>query len=193
MRSIAVLLLACAPVLFAQDNAHRQEAHFQNGGTVHLGLAVGDFHIAPGAPDHILVTWNGRTADKVQVKVDVSGSTATITTSNPHISNNDVHFDIQLPPNTSLTGDISVGNATVGPFTGNADLGLSVGNLEFTTADPHSFGDVSAATDIGNIDPGPFHASESGFLGKSIHWTGSGSQHLKLHVGTGNLQILQSR
>jgi hypothetical protein len=177
----------CVGTLQAQE--HEAEANFQNHGRVRLQLGVGDFKIVPGSSDRVVVTWKGRTADRYHASVNVSGQTATVTISGPHSGNNDVHFTIELPPQSDVSAEVAVGDVKVGPFEGNAEVNMGVGDLSVKVLDPNEYAEVTASASIGNVSAGPFPSREEGFLGKSIHWSGHGSHRLKLHVGTGNVNI----
>ncbi|MEO8725494.1 MAG: hypothetical protein ABI383_05170 [Acidobacteriaceae bacterium] len=187
----AGLLLASALPLAAQE--HRAEAKFSGTGTgqrsVRMDLGVGDYKIVPGGSDEVVVTWTGRTAARSHAEVTVSGNEARVTTSGPHTGNNDVHFTIELPQKSDIAAHISVGDASFGAFQGDEDISLTIGDLRIEVADPDAFAEVTASTNIGDVSGGPFEATQKGFLGKTMHWTGPGHRRLKLHVGTGDVSI----
>lgn len=189
--TLACALVLGAGTLLAQE--HRTETNFQSGGDVRMDLGVGDYEIVPGSADKIVVSWKGRRADEAHARVDVSGKHATVHTDSPKQGNNDVHFRIEMPRRTDVSGHISVGDVTCGPFTGNADVGLGVGDLTVYVSDPQAYGEVSASTHVGDVTAGPFGGSQESRLlvGQTLHWTGKGDYRLKLQVGTGDLKIEQ--
>ncbi|HEY0564269.1 MAG TPA: hypothetical protein VGC88_01725 [Terriglobales bacterium] len=176
-------------VLEVPSEEHRAEAKFQSGGRVKLDLGVGDFKVVPGSSDRVVVTWRGRTAGRCSASATASGTMATVSTTCPKSGNNDVTFTVEVPPQSDISGHASVGDLTVGPFDGNVDLGLGVGDFKVRVSNADDYAEVDASTSIGDVNGGPFEAKQHGFLGKTIHWTGNGRHRLKLHVGTGDLNI----
>jgi hypothetical protein len=178
-------------VLEVPADEHRAEAKFQSGGRVKLDLGVGDFTVVPGSSDRVLVTWTGRYASRCTANATASGNVVTISTHCPKTGNNDAHFTVEVPPKSDLSGGAQVGDLILGPFDGNVEVSLGVGDMNIKVADASDYSEVEASTSIGDVSGGPFEAQQHGFLGKSIHWTGSGQHRLKLHVGTGDLNIVK--
>ncbi len=188
MTAVALTAILLAGIAGAQTGAgHTVEKTFTSGGTIQFHLSPADYKIEPTSGDRIVVRWEGRNADEANATVDVSGSTAMITTHTPH--NNGPDFTIQVPAKANLRIHLSVGDMTIDRVEGDLDAEVGVGDLHVNVGDPERYASVEASTKIGDLNAGPFHVTQSGWLGHSFTWTGNGKYRMRAHVGTGDLVL----
>src|SRR5947209_7799682 len=177
-------------VLQPSSNERRTEAAFK-GNDVQLELGVGDFDVIPAAGDKVVIAWWGKTANEAHAKIDVQGSRVVVSAGSDRHHDADVHFRIELPKRVDIAADAKVGEVKISSFDGSLDAQLGVGDLEVAVKNSGEYGVVTASAGVGDVEPGPFgsEAKRSHLVGAKLDYHGSGSRHLKLHVGTGDVKI----
>jgi len=177
-------------VLQPSSNERRTEAAFK-GTDVQLDLGIGDFDVVPRAGDKVVIAWWGKTANEAHAKIDVQGSHVVVSAGSDRRHDADVHFRIELPKRADISADAKVGEVKISGFDGSLDAQLNVGDLQVAVKNSGEYGVVKASAGIGDVEPGPFgsEAKRSHLVGAKLDYHGSGSRHLKLHVGTGDVKI----
>ncbi|MFZ0320274.1 MAG: hypothetical protein WAL56_14220 [Candidatus Sulfotelmatobacter sp.] len=181
----------------AASNSDYQESHdavrdFAPGGMVHLRLKVGDVRIMRGDSNKIRIHYTvksdreGRLKD-TRLDFDVNGRDATIEFHSPYIGNTQVDVELEVPQNTSVDVHDKVGDLTVKEIEGDKELELGVGDIR-VEMERSAYHLVRASTGIGDVN-GHGYGESSGWLGKTLNYSGDGKYELRAHVGVGDITL----
>jgi hypothetical protein len=196
----AVLLsLILAPLCLAHgfddwnyEETHSDSREFSPGGMLHVHLKVGDLHIRRGDSNKINLRYTIKSRHERNVKnssvdFDVHGSDATLDFHAPTSSNTSFDVELEVPANTNIDTHMKVGDLTVENVEGDKDLELGVGDIR-VTREPSTYRLVRASTGIGDVNSDGYGES-SGWLGKTLKYTGEGKYELHAHVGVGDITL----
>jgi len=166
------------------------ERPFAPGRLVRMDLSAGDYTIAAGRDDRILVRWETPSAeDAARAKVDIQtqGSAATITTRGPH---DNFRVVIELPARADLHADLSAGNLRIRGITGNKDVGSWAGNIDIQIGRGDEYALIDTAVKAGEIRARTLNVSKGGLF-RSFTWKGPGRHTLRVRLTAGNLRLLE--
>lgn len=165
------------------------EADFAPGGELRLHLRSGEFHIAGGEENKIVIRVTGENAGRAnEVKVSLRRSN---NAADLHISGgprNGLKIDITVPKNISLFARMFAGELSVRGITGNKNVEVSAGDVTIAVGNPGDYAHVEASVTSGGLDADPFGINKGGLF-RSFHKDGSGSYRLHAHLGAGQLTL----
>lgn len=196
MKAILVCLLL-APFCAASHLKDYEESHdavrdFVTGGTVHLRLKVGDVRIIRGDSDKIRIHYTvksdreGRLKD-ARLDFDVNGRDATIEFHSPYVGSTAIDVDLEIPQNTNVDVHDKVGDVSVKDIEGDKELELGVGDIR-VEMERSAYHLVRASTGIGDVN-GKGYGESSGWLGKTLRYSGDGKYELRAHVSVGDITL----
>jgi hypothetical protein len=128
---------------------------------VHLRMSVGDLHVRRGGSDKIRVHYTVKSRSQSRL--------------------------FEVPQNTNLDVHEKVGDLTIEDVDGDKDLELGVGDIRVQAARA-GYHLVRASTSIGDAD-GEGYGETSGWLGKTLKYSGDGKYELHAHVGVGDVRL----
>jgi hypothetical protein len=121
------------------------------------------------------------------VDFDVHGNDAQLEFHAPSGGNTNIDVDLEVPENSNLDVHEKVGDLTVENIEGNKDLNLGVGDIRI--ADGHSgYRFVHASAGIGDVNSAGYGRT-TGWLGKTLRYSGDGKYELRAHVGVGDINL----
>jgi hypothetical protein len=196
-KTILVCLLL-VPFCAASDHWNYEETHnevrdFVAGGMVHVRLSVGDLQIRRSDSDKIRLHYTIKSRSESRLKdahvdIEVRGRDANIEFHAPSTGGN-TQFDVELevPQTTNLDVHEKVGDLKVENIEGDKDLELGVGDIRVAVgrSDYHL---VRASSGIGDVNS-DFRGEVSGWLGKTLRYSGEGKYELRAHVGVGDISL----
>jgi DUF4097 and DUF4098 domain-containing protein YvlB len=198
-RQIYTALLFClvlVPLSRASDwryeETHSDSREFAAGGFVHLRLSVGDVHVKRGDGTSIKLEYtvkSRRQSNLKETRVDftVRGNDATLAFHAPSAANTEIDVELEVPSNTNVDVHAKVGDITVEKVEGDKDLELGVGDIQIIERQA-AYRLVRASTSIGDVDSDSFGES-TGWLGKTLKYSGDGKYELRAHVGVGDIRL----
>jgi DUF4097 and DUF4098 domain-containing protein YvlB len=174
------------------EESHDAVRDFAPGGTVHLRLKVGDVHIVRGDNDKIRIHYTVKSEREGRLKdthldFDVNGRDATIEFHSPYMGNTAVDVELQVPQNTNVDVHDKVGNVTVKEVEGDKEVELGVGDIR-VEMERSAYHLVRASTGIGDVN-GHGYGESSGWLGKTLNYSGDGKYELRAHVSVGDITL----
>lgn len=161
---------------------------FAGGGRVSMDLSAGQYKIEGAPGDQLEVRWSVRDADRlrdVQVRADVKGTNATITTDGP---SNNFRVTIRVPSRADLHVRLSAGEISLRGIEGHKDVELNAGELDIDVGRADDYSQVDASLWAGDIQAAPFRASKSGLF-PSFNWRGPGKYRLHAHLMAGEVRF----
>jgi hypothetical protein len=197
--SLFGLLLFClilVPFSSADDWQYEEtrsdSRDFVSGGSVHVRCSVGDVHIRKSASSQIKLEYTVKSRREKNVKdayveFKVNGSDATLEFHAPMGGNTNFDVELEVPQNTNLDVHQKVGDLTVDSIEGDKDLSLGVGDLRVAT-EHTGYHLLRADTGIGDVHGGDY-GETSGWLGKTLKYSGDGKYELRAHVGVGDIHL----
>jgi hypothetical protein len=196
---VILLALILAPLCAAHgfddwsyEETHSDSREFSPGGILHVHLKVGDLHIRRGDSNKINRRYTIKSHRESNVKnssvnFEVHGSDATLEFRAPISSNTSFDVELEVPAKTNVDAHMKVGDLTVENVEGDKDLDLGVGDIR-VTREPSSYRVVRASTGIGDVNSDGY-GETSGWLGKTLKYTGDGKYELRAHVGVGDITL----
>lgn len=198
-RMILVCLL-CVPFCAASDHwkdwdyeeTHSEVRDFVAGGMVHVRLSVGDLRIRRSDSNKISMHYTVKSRHESHVKearvdIEVRGNDARIEFKAPSGGNTQFDVELEVPQNTNLDVHEKVGDLTVKDIEGDKDLELSVGDIRVEVGRV-AYHLVRASTSIGDVN-GDGYGETSGWLGKTLKYSGDGKYELHAHVSVGDITL----
>lgn len=194
---IALGFLLLVPVCFTSDHWDYEESHsevrdFVAGGMLHVRLSVGDVRVMRGNSNKISLHYTVKSRSESHVKearvdFEVRGNDARIEFRAPSGGNTQFDVELEVPQNTNLDVHEKVGDLTIANITGDKDLELGVGDIRVAVGrtDYHL---VRASASIGDVN-GDGYGETSGWLGKTLKYSGDGKYELRAHVGVGDITL----
>ena len=165
------------------------EAAFASGGELRMYLRSGEFHIAGGEENKIVIRVSGENADRAnEVKVSLRRSN---NAADLHISGgprNHLTIDISVPKKVNLLVRMFAGELDVDGIAGSTDVDVRAGDLSIAGGKPDDYARVDAAVTSGELDASPFGINKGGLF-RSFKKDGKGSYRLHAHVGAGQLTL----
>jgi hypothetical protein len=174
------------------EETHSDSRDFVAGGMLHVHLSVGDLHIKRGDTNKINLRYTIKSRRESHVKnahvdFDVHGSDATIEFHASTVGNTQFDVELEVPAQTNLDVHEKVGDLDVGDIEGDKDLELGVGDIH--VAREHStYRLVRASSGIGDVNSDGY-GETSGWLGKTLKYSGDGKYELRAHVGVGDITL----
>jgi hypothetical protein len=177
------------------EESHSEVRDFVSGGMVHVRLSVGDVQVRRSNDNQIRVHYTVKSRHESYVKdtrldFEVRGNNANL---DFHARGNNTSIDLELevPQNTNLDVHGKVGDLTVEDIEGDKDLELGVGDIRIAH-DSSGYRFVRASTGIGDVNADVGHdqnAEVSGWLGKTLRYSGEGKYELRAHVSVGDITL----
>jgi hypothetical protein len=173
----------------AQGETRTETRAFAPGGSLHLTMRTGDVRILKGDTNQIRVRYTSESqrsdfADHVTLRFDVHGKDATIDFHMP--THGDVAVEVEVPAQTDLRVNLSVGDVTVRGVEGNKDLEVHVGDIEVEPVRQASYRRLEASTHIGDITTAEYMRVH-GWLGNSVKSDGTGAYRVHVHTRIGDI------
>ncbi len=177
------------------EESHSEVRDFVAGGMVHVRLSVGDVQIRRSSNNQVRVHYTVKSGHESYVKdarldFEVRGNNANL---DFHARGNNTSIDVELevPQNTNLDVHAKVGDLTVEGVEGDKDFELGVGDIRIAH-DSSTYRFVRASTGIGDVNADVGHdqnAEVSGWLGKTLKYSGEGKYELRAHVSVGDITL----
>ncbi len=199
----ALVLLILAPLCSASDHwndgdyeeSHSEVRDFISGGMVHVRVSVGDVQIRRSDNNQIRVHYTVKSRHENNVKnarldIEVRGNDARLDFHAPG-HNTQIDVELEVPQNTNLDVHTKVGDLTVEDIEGDKDLDLAVGDIRIAH-DNSTYRYVRASTGIGDVNGEvgqDQHGEVSGWLGKTLKYSGDGKYELRAHVSVGDITL----
>jgi len=173
------------------EQSRSDSREFVTGGMLHVHLNVGDLHIRRGDSNKISLRYTVKSRHEsnlkdARVEFEVHGNDATIEFHAAH-SNTQFDVDLEVPSSTNLDVHQKVGDVTVEQVEGDKDLTLGVGDIHVAKGQS-GYRLVHASTGIGDVN-GDGYGETSGWLGKTLKYSGEGKYELRAHVGVGDITL----
>jgi hypothetical protein len=177
------------------SETHSDSREFAPGGSIHVRMTVGDFHIKRGDSTKIRLEYTVKSRREQNVKdasvaFDVHGNDANIEFHAPS-SNTEIDVELEVPQTTNLDVHEQVGDLTIDNIEGDKDLSLGVGDIRVNVGRT-GYRRVNASAGIGDVSgtvSGDERDEVSGWLGKTLKYRGDGKYELRAHVGVGDIHL----
>lgn len=174
------------------EETHSDSREFASGGMLQVHLKVGDLHIRRGDSNKINLRYTVKSRREQNVKrssvdFEVHGSDATLDFHAPTSSNTSFDVELEVPAHTNIDTHMKVGDLSVENVEGDKDLELGVGDIR-VTREPSTYRLVRASTGIGDVSSDGY-GETSGWLGKTLKYTGEGKYELHAHVSVGDITL----
>ncbi|HLW53195.1 MAG TPA: hypothetical protein VKW06_10165 [Candidatus Angelobacter sp.] len=157
------------------------------GTALKLDLSAGDYRIAAGQLDRLLITAKPKNPSdraKVHFRVNASTRAATVKVEGPR----DFAATIEIPRNVNLSVRLTAGKLLLDHIQGDKDIESMAGELEINVGKPNDYRSVHASVNAGEIDASAFQ-SQKGGLFRTFDSTGPGMYRLRVHVGAGQIRL----
>jgi hypothetical protein len=164
------------------------ERPFGQGGKVTMRLSAGEYTIENSPDERIRLAWETREASaarRVQARVDVDGTAATIDTDGP---SNGFVVSIAVPTKSDLLIRLSAGELTIRGIEGHKDVSAWAGELTIGVGPAANYRAVDASVLAGEIQAAPFNGSKGGVF-RSFLWSGNGSYELRARLTAGEITL----
>jgi hypothetical protein len=164
------------------------ERPFAQGGKLAMRLSAGEYTIENATDERIRLSWETRdpsAARRVQARVDVDGTSATIHTDGP---SNGFVVSIAVPTKSDLVIRLSAGELTIRGIEGHKDVSAWAGELTIGVGPAANYRTVDASVLAGEIQAAPFNGSKGGVF-RSFLWTGNGSYELRARLTAGEITL----
>jgi hypothetical protein len=196
---IVICCLCLAPLAAASDwndwnyeETHDEVRTFAAGGMIHVRLYVGDLHIRRGDSDKIRVHYTVKSRRESRVKeahvdFNLHGHDANIEFHASTGGNTQFEVEMEVPQNTNLDVHEKVGDLTIEEVEGDKDLDVGVGDIR-VAVERSTYHVVRASTGIGDVN-GDGYGETSGWLGKTLKYSGDGKYELRAHVSIGDITL----
>ena len=96
-------------------------------------------------------------------------------------------MEIEVPQNTDVDVRNKVGDVTVKEIQGDKDLEVGVGDIR-VTAERNDYRSIHASAGIGDVS-GSGYGESTGWLGKTLRYSGEGKYELRAKVGVGDIKL----
>ena len=150
-------------------------------------MRTGDVRILKGDTNQIRVRYTSESersdfADRVTMRFDVRGKDATIDFHMP--THGDIAVEVEVPAQTDLRVNLTVGDVTVRGIEGNKDLQVHVGDIEVERRYAGRYRRLDASTHIGDITTAEY-VRVHGWIGNSVKSNGTGAYrvHVRTRIG----------
>lgn len=170
-----------------QSETRTETRAFAPGGSLRLTMRTGDVRILKGDTNQIRVRYTSESersdfADRVTLRFDVRGKDATIDFHMP--SHGDVAVEVEVPAQTDLRVNLTVGDVTVRGVEGNKDLEVHVGDIEVEPITQAGYRRLEASTHVGGITTAEY-VRVRGWIGNSVKSNGTGTYrvHVRTRIG----------
>jgi hypothetical protein len=172
-----------------QAETRTETRAFAPGGSLHLTMRTGDVRILKGDTNQIRVRYTSESersdfADRVTLRFDVRGKDATIDFHMP--SHGDVAVEVEVPAQTDLRVNLTVGDVTVRGVEGNKDLEVHVGDIEVEPITQTGYRRLEASTHVGGITTAEY-VRVRGWIGNSVKSDGTGTYRVHVHTRIGDI------
>ncbi len=194
----AVLGLAVSAAAIPRTGADSRA--FASGGSIEVSVPVGDVHVTSTQSSRIELhyrvkpktSWFGSedaALANIHLRFEVHGQQAEINfTDDNHGHNSSIDVELDIPARETLRVSLGVGDIRVGQIAGDQRLETGVGDIKVAIANASDIRTVEASTGVGDIEGGPF-GHGSGFVGKSLDYSGSGTYRITAHSGVGDIHL----
>lgn len=188
---VAVSFAATPAAAATQGETRTETRAFAPGGSLRLTMRTGDVRIVRGDTNQIRVRYTSESrrsdfAERVTLRFDVRGKDATINFHMP--THGDVAVEVEVPAQTDLRVNLSVGDLTVRGVEGNKDLEVHVGDIEVERVTQASYRRLEASTHIGDITTAEY-VRVRGWIGNSVKSAGTGAYRVHVHTGIGDIMF----
>jgi hypothetical protein len=184
---VAASFAAMPAAAETQGETQTETRAFAPGGTLRLTMRAGDVRILKGDTTQIRVRYTSESrrsdfAERVTLRFDVRGKDATIDFHMP--SHGDLAVEVEVPAQTDLRVNLSVGDLTVRGVEGNKDLQVHVGDIEVESVTQASYRRLDASTHVGDITTAEY-LRVHGWIGNSVKSDGTGAYrvHVRTRIG----------
>jgi len=154
-----------------------------------MRLSSGQYYIRPGnSNDRIRLHWStikSQDMSKVDVKLEVHGSEAVITTRGTR----DLRVEIEMPEAADIYAHLGKGDIDVRDIEGNKEISCHSGDVT-VHGNATLYKQVHLYAGLGDIEAPPFGISKGGLL-RSFHGSGNGKYMLNLWTRMGSITVLE--
>ena len=188
----AVLIALTATACFAGDNTSSRTNgswDLPANAAVELHTGAADMNVVPGDPGKLVVTVvSRRHGEDVTTDFEMQGSTGVLTVHTPK-HNSDATVTVRVPRGTDLVlrgtaGDIRVETA------GSKDISTTAGDVWVAVGSSKQYADIDVSTHAGDVS-GATCGEAKGWVGKSVHCTGQGKDHIRVHTTAGDIELME--
>ncbi len=196
-KSLLLLLLLSGICLAGDNNRYSETKHYNwnlpASAKLEIHLSAADLNVVQGEKDKLDVTVQLHSDDEaylqgVKTTFDVERSTGVLRINQPgHHGGGTV--TVKVPAGTDLmirstAGDISVETA------GSKDISTTAGDVKVAVGSPKQYADIDVSTHAGDVS-GSTCEEPKGWIGKSVHCTGQGKDHIRVHTTAGDIELME--
>jgi hypothetical protein len=196
---VAAAMIGTAIVTVSASQPSRRHASdvverpFRAKGRITMDLTAGEYRIVGGAENRIRVAWTAKDSRqywKINVRADVHGADAAITTDGP--LNNNFRATIDVPTQADLYVRLSAGELRLERVEGDKDIALHAGEVDIDVGNARDYRRVEASVWAGELHVEPFGRAKEGLF-RSFDWSGNGRYRLNAHLKAGELRMHATR
>ena len=196
-KSLLLLMLLSGLCMAGDNDRYTQTKHYNwdlpASAKVEIHVSAGDVRVLPGEKGKIsadLQLHSDRESyiEDVKTTFDVEGSTGVLTVKQPG-RHGGADITVKLPAGTDLVIRSSAGDIDV-KIPGSKDIRTSAGDVRVTVGTPKQYADIDISTHAGDIS-GATCEKPSGWIGSSLHCTGQGKDHIRVHTTAGDIELLE--
>jgi hypothetical protein len=165
------------------------EANLASGANLRLHLHDGDFRIIGSDSERISVHVEGKNLERAKnIRIQLKRSADAVDLKLSHVPKNELQVTIEIPRSTNLFARMRGGDLSVEGVTGDKDLALVGGDLTVQVGSPEDYSQVDLSVRFGDVSGTQF-GEPKGWIGNSLHKSGTGKYRLHAHVMAGDLVI----
>lgn len=188
MKWVVVVTLAAAACL-AGDKTASGNWNLPSGSKVELHVGGADLHVMAGEPGKLSVEVESRSsAGPVTTDFSMQGSTGVLTIHTPR-NNSNATATVKVPQGTDLVIRASAGDINV-ETSGSKDISTNAGDVKVAVGSPKQYADIDVSTHAGDVS-GASCEEPKGWIGKSVHCTGQGKDHIRVHTTAGDVELIE--
>ena len=150
--------------------------------------------IVAGDEDALHVTCTAGNNDSAHVEFHFApsplGGKLTIRGTNMHHGDNNLQIRIQVPRRTNLRVRMFAGELKIEEVKGDKDLDIGAGQISIKAMHPAEYRSVNASVGVGQVNAPAFNADKGGFFRHVHKDNASGEYRLRVHVSTGEIDLL---
>lgn len=161
------------------------QAKFASGGQIRMDLCSSGVQLVGSNNDAVRVSYHPEDHD-VKVRLQIFGDQADLRVSG--CPSNNFKITIEVPKSSDLYVRMFAGDLEISGISGDKDVQLRAGELRMEIGPPADCALVSASVTSGSLTAAAFDVAKGGLF-RSFERTGPGKYRVRVHVGTGDLQL----